>query len=249
MYTVAAPKPHSRLPAIVLCYLTYVLRFGSALVGKLHGSVELPCVHHNLPGPIEEITVYWQLRKLPKDLVVAAVMNGVVDTTYVDYLFRGRAHLNPDGLQAGNFNLNLTNLLLNDSGTYTCIILWSPSYISIINNTTVELEVTAEFSTPVVDIPSPGNLLYGQELTLTCTSQGGLEQPRIMWINISDGSELQDGHVQQVVHQDEDVINVTSTITLNVTSNIYILCVILTKNGNLTSQHSPTNQMSELGRS
>ncbi|XP_075703324.1 ICOS ligand-like [Rhinoderma darwinii] len=230
-------KSRTRVPAIVLFYLIFVFRFVSGLVGQLQGSVELPCVHDHLPGPIEEITVYWQLRNLPRDLVVAVVMDGMMDTRFVDEAFSGRAHLNPDELRAGNFNLSLTNLSLNDSGTYVCIVLWSPSSISIFNNTTVDLEVTAEFSTPVVNIPTSGKLSYGKEMTLTCTSQGGLELPRIMWINASDCSELQEGRVHQEVHQDGDIIRMSSTISLNITSNINISCVIITKNGNLTSQY------------
>ncbi|XP_071988265.1 ICOS ligand-like, partial [Engystomops pustulosus] len=205
------------------------------LVGVLNGSVELPCLHHQLPGPIEEIDVYWQMKKEPNPLVVAVALHGKVDPTHVSEIFRGRSHLNPNGLHAGNFNLRLNNLSLHDRGTYQCIILWSPSFTSNISETTVELEVTAEFSIPVVETPSLRNLQHGQELTLNCTSKGGLEEPRIAWINAHDGKEVPDGHIRQYVLWDGDLINVTSTITLNITSNISIQCVIITRNGNLTS--------------
>ncbi|KAM4012315.1 ICOS ligand-like isoform 2-T2 [Anomaloglossus baeobatrachus] len=237
------------LPAIVFCYLTFASRLISGLLGSLRGSVELPCVHHQLPGPIKEISVYWQLKNHPlKDLVVATVINGVVDRKYVDERFKGRGHLNPEGLHAGNFNLSLNNLSLHDSGIYICIVMWTPSYTDILYKTTVELKVTAEFSPPVVDIPDPGKLLYGQERNLTCRSKGGLELPKIMWIYSNDGSKVQDGRVHEDIHHDGDIINVMSTITLNITSNINISCVIVTKNGNLTSQHFPLNQMNDLGR-
>ncbi|XP_073524901.1 ICOS ligand isoform X2 [Phyllobates terribilis] len=238
---------HSPFSAIIFCYLTFASRLAFSLLGSLRGSVELPCVYNQLPDPIEKINVYWQLRNPPKDLVVATAMKGVVDMTFVDERFKGRAHLNPEGLRAGDFNLSLRNLSLHDSGTYVCIVLWTPSYTDIFNNTMVELEVTADFNTPVVDIPEPGKLLYGQEVNLTCTSQGGLELPIIMWINSNDGSRIHDGRVHEVIHQDGDFVTVMSTITFNITSNINISCVIVTKNGNLTSLHFPINQVSDLG--
>ncbi|XP_073407176.1 ICOS ligand-like [Dendrobates tinctorius] len=228
---------HRKFSAITFCYLTFASGFVFSLLGSLRGSVELPCVYHQLPDAIEKINVYWQLRNHTQDLVVAAAMKGVVDMTFVDERFKGRAHLHPEGLRAGNFNLSLRNLSLHDSGTYVCIILWMPSYTDILNSTTVELEVTAEFSTPLMDIPEPGKLLYGQEVNLTCKSQGGLELPLIMWINSNDGSRIQEGRVHEAIHQDGDFINVMSTITLNITSNFNISCVIVTRNGNLTSQH------------
>ncbi|XP_069616493.1 ICOS ligand [Ranitomeya imitator] len=230
-------KLHSPFSAIIFGYLTVASRFVFSMLGSLHGSVELPCVYNQLPDAIEKINVYWQLRNCTPDLVVAAVMSGEVDMKFVDERFKGRAHFNPEGLRAGNFNLSIRNLSLHDSGTYVCIILWSPSYIEILYNTTVELKVTAEFSTPLMDVPEPGKLLYGQEVNFTCKSQGGLELPIIMWINYSDGSRIQNGRVHEVIHQDGEFINVMSTITLNITSNINISCVIVTKNGNLTSQH------------
>ncbi|CAN2387802.1 hypothetical protein PRIEUP_LOCUS12121, partial [Pristimantis euphronides] len=225
-----------RVPVIIFCYLTFASRFGLGLVGKLHGSVVLPCVCHHLPGSIEKIDVYWQWRNFSNNLVVAAAINGTVNLSFVDKMFKGRTQLDPDGLKAGNFSLSLTNLSLHDTGIYDCLILWNPSYTAMFNNSTVDLEVTAQYSTPVVDVPSSGVLQHGQEVTLRCTSEGGLEQPKIMWINANDGNEIQDGHVNTVVHLDKDVFNVTNTITLNITSNVNISCLIQTKNGNLTSQ-------------
>ncbi|KAM3936450.1 ICOS ligand-like [Leptodactylus fuscus] len=228
-------KRYARLLALVFWCLTFVLRLGSGLVGKMHGSVELPCVCHQLPGPISEISVYWQMNVTPTPLLVAAVIDGKVNTTYVHETFRGRSQLNPDGLPEGKFNLTLSNLSLRDKGTYQCIIMWRPSSVTIINKTRVELEVKADFSTPVVVNPSSAEVPYGQEQNLTCTSQGGLEAPTILWINASDNREIQDGRVHQDVHHDGEVLSVSSTITLNITSKANILCVVVTKNGNVSS--------------
>ncbi|XP_066455534.1 ICOS ligand-like isoform X2 [Eleutherodactylus coqui] len=227
-------EPHIRVPLIVLSYLTFVSRFSSGLVGRLHGSVELPCEYHEKLVAKENITAYWQRA----DLVVATVKNGVVDTTHTSEMFRGRAQVNPDQLNVRSLNLTLTNLSLDDGGTYVCHIFnVEAGPFSPYKSCMVELEVTAEFSTPVVNILSSRKLQHCQEVTFICTSEGGLESPRIMWINTSHGSEVQEGHVHEDVHQDRNVINVTSTITLNVTSNINISCIIVTKDKNLTSSN------------
>ncbi|XP_056408579.1 T-lymphocyte activation antigen CD80-like isoform X2 [Hyla sarda] len=227
-------ESYTRVPGIVLCYLTLGCRFIWGVVGPLQGSVELPCVHHQPSGSIEEFTVYWQKKNVPEDLVVATIIAGKVDTRYVSEIFRGRAHFNPEGLQDGNYNLTLSNLSLQDSGEYKCIRLRNTNQDPKITETQLEVR---EFSTPVVgDVSSTHKLPTGNEWNLTCTSKGGLELPRIIWINATDGREVRGGRVHKDIQQIGDLINVTSTITLNITSTINISCVIVTKNGNVTSE-------------
>ncbi|XP_069801857.1 ICOS ligand-like isoform X2 [Dendropsophus ebraccatus] len=234
----------TRVPAILLWCLTIGCRLAWGLVGRLHGSVGLPCVHPQLPGPIEQFNVYWQ-QKIPgsEDLVVATLVNGLVHTGHVNEKFRGRSHLCPERVKTGNFSLTLTNLTHQDSGSYVCIVLWMKDHVTQLKDITAELEVTAGFSTPVVgDLTSAEHLPYGQERTLTCTSQGAGHLPRIIWISGDDNNEVQDGRVQQEVQQNGEIINVSSTITLNISSHLNILCVIVTKDGNVTSEPSPKNQ-------
>ncbi|KAM5127139.1 uncharacterized protein ACMZJ9_020864 [Mantella aurantiaca] len=92
---------------------------------------------------------------------------------------------------------------------------------------------TAEYSTPVLTSAAPTE--RSPELTLTCTTQGGTPQPEIRWVNDSDGTTIREDQIHNNIDQDEDFINVTSTITINVTSTTSFSCVILTASGNLTS--------------
>ncbi|XP_075053638.1 ICOS ligand-like [Mixophyes fleayi] len=226
-----------RFLAVVFWSPILALGCNAAVVGRLRGSVELSCKLQPLPQPIKHIMVYWQLKHHEKDLVVAAALYGKVDVSLQNENYRGRAHLNPLWMRDGNFTLHLSNLTFRDNGTYVCIILWEPSSIILLHESKIDLKVTtAEFSPPVVENRISGEVVYGEERTLTCTTQGRYWQPRIMWINSNDGTELQKGRIHNHTQEDGDIINVTSTISINVTSSINISCIVITEDGNITSQ-------------
>lgn len=93
---------------------------------------------------------------------------------------------------------------------------------------------TANYSTPVITSAPPNE--RNPELKLTCTTQGGAPKPEITWINASDGTPIHERHIHNDIYQVEDFINVTSTVTINVTSTTNFSCVILTASGNLTCE-------------
>ncbi|CAH2218592.1 ICOS ligand [Pelobates cultripes] len=105
----------------------------------------------------------------------------------------------------------------------------------------------APFSIPVVTHPVEGQLKYGQEVTLKCTSYGGKHQPMIIWLNSSEGSELIVDQKLDSMELSSGTLNVTSTVTLNITAPLNVTCIIRTPEENFTSQQYELRQRDNPG--
>ncbi|PIO23906.1 hypothetical protein AB205_0087990, partial [Aquarana catesbeiana] len=219
---------------------------GEALEARLRGSVSLPCVLQQRTCPIQHLLVYWQRKLDGKDILVAGVINENLNTNLQHEEYRGRASLNLTNLSNGDFTLHLSHLLLNDSGIYDCFVFCGETSTQELLKNTTELHVTANYSTPVITSAPPNE--RNPELKLTCTTQGGAPKPEITWINASDGTPIHERHIHNDIYQVEDFINVTSTVTINVTSTTNFSCVILTASGNLTYVLEVTGENNETGK-
>ncbi|XP_077335598.1 ICOS ligand isoform X2 [Lithobates pipiens] len=230
--TGAAMSGASRWMLLGVCCLIVVWGSGEALEARLRGSVTLPCELQQLTCPIQHLLVYWQRKLDGKDILVAGVTNESSNTNEQHGAYRGRASLNLTNLSNGDFTLHLSRLLSNDSGIYDCFVFCGETItVELLRNST-ELHVTANYSMPVITSAPPSE--RSPELKLTCTTQGGAPQPDIRWINTSDGTPIHERHIHNYIDRDKDFINVTSTVTINVTSATNFSCVILTASGNLS---------------
>ncbi|XP_040190086.1 ICOS ligand-like [Rana temporaria] len=212
----------------------------------MRSSVELPCDLQQQTCPIENLYVYWQRELHGQQALVAGVSHGEWITKEQHEAYRGRASLTLTNLSHGDFTLHLSDLLLKDSGTYVCNILCNESTYQKLLGNTIELHVTADYSMPVITSAPPSE--RSPELKLTCTTQGGAPQPEIRWINASDGTPIHERHIHNYIDRDKDFINVTSTITINVTSTTNFSCVILTASGNLTDVLEVLGENNETGK-
>ncbi|XP_073473718.1 ICOS ligand-like isoform X2 [Aquarana catesbeiana] len=242
----AAMSGGSRWMLLGVCCLIVVWGSGEALEARLRGSVSLPCELQQRTCPIQHLLVYWQRKLDGKYILVAGVSNKSLTTNEQHEAYRGRASLNLTNLSNGDFTLHLSHLWSNDSGIYDCFIFCEETSTQKLLENTTELHVTANYSTPVITSSPPSE--RNPELKLTCTTQGGAPQPEITWINASDGTPIHKRHIHNDFDQVEDFINVTSTVTINVTSTTNFSCVILTASGNLTYVLEVTGENKETGK-
>ncbi|XP_063812970.1 ICOS ligand [Pseudophryne corroboree] len=228
-------SPKNRVAGMCFCSWLLTAALWSLLVewgcsagvtGRLGGSVDMSCKEDPLKHPIDEITMYWELQ----NQLVAIVWLGKVNTSLQNETYKGRAHLNPLGVRKGDFTLHLSNLSHQDIGTYLCAVFWIKETTQRLQKTEVDLNVTDDID------PISVQAVYGQEQNLTCMTPLVIRKPRIMWINSSDGTELQEGRIHNHVQQDGVTDYVASTLSINVTSNLSITCMIMTEHSNITAQ-------------
>ncbi|XP_053561689.1 ICOS ligand [Bombina bombina] len=203
------------------------------MVGQVGDSVTMPCPLHSMQQHPTGLLVYWQLND--KD-VVAAVVNGMVEDKYQDPRYKGRTYLSPEGLKNGNFSLRLSNLSLSDQKIYDCIIMLElDDDMKDLGITSIHLVVKAGFNIPSVTSSVTGKVKYGQEVTMTCRSHGGLFIPNVTWLNSTDGSPMYEGRIHSMHEKHGTVISVTSTMCLNVTSTYNVTCRVTDAQDNVTS--------------
>ncbi|XP_068127131.1 ICOS ligand isoform X2 [Hyperolius riggenbachi] len=217
---------------MLFCLFLSVWGSAEALEGRLKGSVELPCKEPTQNYSLEKLLVYWQR---PGGIVVAALVNGTLEDTNQSKEYKGRTSFNATDRRDGHFILHLSELSWADDGEYECYVIHTTSSSNSVKKHSMTLHVKAEFSTPSVINSRPGETSYGQEVTLTCQTQGGIEQPTIMWINTIERTPINDGQIHHSTNKEGDIFNATSMLTINVTSNINISCIILTPSRNFTS--------------
>ncbi|XP_078535409.1 ICOS ligand-like isoform X2 [Lissotriton helveticus] len=186
------------------------------LVGVLGTSVNLSCVYpEKKTFPLDTLMIYWQNNE--KAVVAHTFIGGQDDFKYQNQSYKNRTHLFKDRLKEGDFSLQISNLTLNDTMAYMCVVMQTHPATECIHKSCASLKVAARFSSPV--LTESGDFL-------NCSSSNGHPKPKLYWINGENASSLNPSLSTTVVEYDPDtqLYSVRSQLRINTTTLRNISC-------------------------
>ncbi|KAI1904803.1 hypothetical protein AGOR_G00009440 [Albula goreensis] len=172
------------------------------------GNVTMECSF--LPGDREQnVSVFWR-RILPKPpMEVYKLDNWQEDLSTQDPHYRGRVRLKKEELRNGRVLLQISNLRINDAGTYQCLVeMGGADY----KQTT--LNVTASYEAIKKSIKANGN-----EVELSCEAQG-YPQAVVVWTDGTGRNFTKESNVTMVTTSNQ-LYHITSRITVKNSNNTY----------------------------
>ncbi|KAG2456449.1 CD276 protein, partial [Polypterus senegalus] len=192
------------------------------LTANIGETVLIPC-SLNIKEPLkaEDISVEWTAGD---GLVVYSFVKGMVKDQ--DPKFRDRAELFKSELSRGNFSLSLSNVSEADDGErFQCIYYNNRAQDNNRKDLSKHcLQVAGSYSDPIVIRLSSAS--SDSEVNFTCKSAGGYPEPKVYW---SVNKELfqESSQVNTSMSRDsKGRYNVTSVLTLNVTGDVSVTCII-----------------------
>ncbi|XP_023486038.1 ICOS ligand isoform X3 [Equus przewalskii] len=209
-----------------------------AMVGS---NVNLTCIYPEKNSfDLSDLFVYWQI-SVPgqQETVVAYYLSGNSSTGHHDDHYRHRARLSLEGMKQGDFSLLLSNVTPQDAQKFKCLVFRKSLGPMEILQVVITLNVAANYSMPVVSIPSAPS--QDKELTFTCTSTNGYPRPNVYWINKTDNSLLDEALQNNTVSLNErGLYDVVSILKIQWSPNVNVGCcienVLLHQNLTVSSQ-------------
>ncbi|XP_045708535.1 ICOS ligand isoform X2 [Phyllostomus hastatus] len=204
-----------------------------AMVGS---DVELSCIHTTEEDfDLNQLYVYWQISVSGTPTIVTYLSeNSTVG--HGNNQYKDRAQMSLDRMKLGDFSLHLHNITPQDEQEFNCLVIRN---FEKIVNTVVTLHVAANYSMPVVSIPS--STPQDEELTFTCTSKDGYPEPKVYWINKTDNSLLDEALQNSTVSLNpRGLYDVVSVLRIRRVPNMNVGCcienVLLHQNLTVSSQ-------------
>lgn len=189
------------------------------LVGVLGTSVNLSCVYpEKKTFPLDTLMIYWQNNETNEKAIIAhAFILGHDDFNFQNHSYKNRTHLFKERLKEGDFTLQISNLALNDTMDYMCVVMQKGATTQCIHQSCTFLKVAAQFSSPV--LTESGDFL-------NCSSSNGHPEPKLYWINSENASSLDPSLSTTVVEHDPDtqLYSVRSQLRINTTTLRNISC-------------------------
>ncbi|XP_073743211.1 ICOS ligand isoform X3 [Callorhinus ursinus] len=194
-----------------------------ALVGS---DVKLSCgFHERRAFDLDDLYVYWQISIMGHPTTVTYYLSGNSSAGLEDNRYRDRAWLVPESMKHGDFSLHLYNITPQDEQKFNCLVFRKSLQLKKILEVMVTLHVAANYSMPVVQVPS--GLSEDEELTLTCTSMNGYPKPNVYWINKTDNSMLTEGLQNSTVFLNaRGLYDVVSVLRIRRTPSVNVGCCI-----------------------
>uniref|UniRef100_W5K8K7 Uncharacterized protein n=1 Tax=Astyanax mexicanus TaxID=7994 RepID=W5K8K7_ASTMX len=169
------------IPCIIVIIILQVP--GGFIQAKVGSSVLLPCeMSPALNAESYEVSWY---RPNKEDSLVLLYKDLKVQENTGDPQYRGRATLVGD-LQKGYVSLKLENLTVADRGEYVCFV----QSVTWYERASVNLDITVVGSPPVLSLAETGD-----EVNVTCASDGWSPKPTLTWKDMR-GRELRNSVVQ-----------------------------------------------------
>ncbi|XP_068448942.1 ICOS ligand-like [Clinocottus analis] len=217
--------------SLLLCFLTLCACLEeNCILGIVGQPVSLPCVQPQITSSVN-VTIWW---RRGEELVLRSTWraDGVVEEWSLDGATTPR-----DAPLTGNVSLQLPG-----PEPTTRRLRYSLS-VSSRENQSAELcslclRAAASFSPPVLSVEA--ELQPGGESSFRCESGGGFPEPAVFWL-VDGGAAPEDAvSTRAAALPDSHRYNVTSRLTLNVSGDASVACVVQNPSTNetLTSMHS-----------
>ncbi|XP_049328167.1 butyrophilin-like protein 2 [Astyanax mexicanus] len=185
---------------------------GGFIQAKVGFSVLLPCeMSPALNAESYEVSWY---RPNKEGSPVLLYKDLKVQENTGDPQYRGRASLFGD-LQKGYVSLKLENLTIADRGEYVCFVQSDRWY----EKASVNLNITVVGSLPVLSLAETGD-----EVNVTCVSDGWSPKPIITWKDMR-GRELRNSVVQHKTDS-EGLVSVRSWLMFSPSDSEWISCSV-----------------------
>ncbi|XP_028301174.1 ICOS ligand-like [Gouania willdenowi] len=186
------------------------------VLGIVGRPVLLPCFHPEFLT-LGNRSAEW---KRNDEVVLRSVWQGDEHMEMWGYAL---AKLSDHAAQTGNFSLELLEVSPeNDNMSYTFFIPSEQNQTDPL--CTVCLRIAASFSSPQLHREEGEQ---GELPVFLCQSSGGYPEPRVYWI-INDTDEPPDGSVRTQKQQlpDSNLYNITSHMTVNISKEASVSCII-----------------------
>ncbi|XP_037014104.2 ICOS ligand isoform X2 [Artibeus jamaicensis] len=229
----------SAVPLLLMLLLLGDLRANTeenevrAMVGS---SVELTCNYTREENfDLNDLYVYWQISVAGR-LETVTYLSSNSSVGYGNNQYKDRAQMSLDRMRRGDFSLTLYNITPQDEQKFNCLVI--RNLVKIVN-IEVMLHVAANYSMPVVSVPSSTS--EDEELTFTCMSKDGYPEPKVYWINKTDNSLLDEALQNSTVSLNpRGLYDVVSILKIRRVPNINVGCcienVLLHQNLTVSSQ-------------
>ncbi|NXJ79405.1 CD80 protein, partial [Trogon melanurus] len=183
---------------------------------KVGEKIGLPCCHE-IPSSesLSNYRVYWQ--KNPKVVVSAYSEEGKMPS---DKQYENRTEMD-----LRNLTLWIYPVEILDNGSYQCVVqnrkLSQNTFV--VCDETVNLSVTADFSTPNVTADIFANSCESTEVEVRCSSHGGFPRPKISGALNNKSVEWNDSLVSESSFK---LYNVTAKVRISVTEDTNFTCSV-----------------------
>ncbi|KAI4880882.1 hypothetical protein NFI96_015355, partial [Prochilodus magdalenae] len=185
--------------------------------GKLHSNIRIVCRFTPVEN-ISQLSVIWQRVDPQPSLEVYRLEKGLENHHFTDKYFQNRARLLKEELKKHRAVLELSQLQMNDSGTYQCIIRLEETDYK---------KTTLTVLAPYTPVKKSIRRLDKEEVELSCESQG-FPLARMVWSDGSLGELLLNKRSKNSSEKtSEGTYNITSQVTVSENAINNYTCSIL----------------------
>lgn len=187
------------------------------MIGIVPRPVLLPCFHHHAPLSFQNLSVEW---RRDSELILKAEWEDDGDVVLWSL---NRASITANAPLTGNFSLELPKVTPKDEKMNYSLFLTSPENESVLL-CSLCLKMAARFSLPRLHTD---RAVDSNRTVFLCQSSGGFPQPMVYWL-INDTDPPPEGSVSTDLAplSDSNLYNVTSQLTVNISTDSSVSCHI-----------------------